>query len=76
MGWYGLTKDHTHEDVALLLLRRLLAGSHRQIKDFHYHNMCLYEDRISFLEAQNFDLIMENALLKEELRSAQWKMTP
>ena len=68
MGRYANTDDNAREDVALALLRRLVACSKREIEDFNFHNISLYEDKISAFEAENFDLIVENGKLKDEIR--------
>ena len=70
MGRYATTDEKAREDVAMVLLRRLLACSGRRIEDFNYHNIALYEDLVAVLEVENFDLIMENAQLKQELMLA------
>lgn len=43
MGRYATTEDMAREDVALLLLRRLIACSGRGIRDFNFNNISLYE---------------------------------
>ena len=67
MGWYADSINKAREDVTVALLCRVLAYARKKICNFNYHNVVLLE-QVAILQAENFDLIMENATLKEQLR--------
>ncbi|KAJ1418136.1 hypothetical protein SESBI_16095 [Sesbania bispinosa] len=67
VGEYAETEFEARESVALQLLQRWSASSGRRIKDFNYSYIEMLEDENRRLDCENFDLIMENSRLKEEL---------
>ncbi|KAJ1381167.1 hypothetical protein SESBI_45382 [Sesbania bispinosa] len=73
MGRFAKTAYDAREDVAILLLRRLLAGTGLKIRDFNYYNTEILEERVDKLMDENFELGMENCALTEELRMASVK---
>ncbi|KAJ1396728.1 Ribosomal protein L9/RNase H1, N-terminal [Sesbania bispinosa] len=68
MGRFAKTAFDAREDVAVLLLRRLLAGAGLKIRDFNHYNTEILEEKINKLMDENFELGMENCALPEELR--------
>ncbi|KAJ1441637.1 Ribosomal protein L9/RNase H1, N-terminal [Sesbania bispinosa] len=68
MGRFSKTTFDAREDVTVLLLRRLLAGTGLKIRDFNYYNTEILEEKVDKLMDENFELGMENCALVEKLR--------
>ncbi|KAJ1421217.1 Ribosomal protein L9/RNase H1, N-terminal [Sesbania bispinosa] len=67
MGEYAETEFEARETVALQLLQRWFASTGKIIKDFNYSYIQMLEEENKRLDAENFDIIMENARLKQQL---------
>ncbi|KAJ1425083.1 Ribosomal protein L9/RNase H1, N-terminal [Sesbania bispinosa] len=67
LGQYAETEFEARESVALELLQRWSSSTGKRVKDFNYSYIELLEDENRRLDAENFDIIMENSRLKEEL---------
>jgi hypothetical protein len=55
------------EDVAVMVLCRLLCTTGRTLRDFNYYNVKILEQKILVLEAEKSVLEHENQKLKEQL---------
>ncbi|KAJ1386337.1 hypothetical protein SESBI_40918 [Sesbania bispinosa] len=67
LGEYAETEFEARESVALQLLQRWSSSTGKRVKDFNYAYIDMLEAENRRLSAENFDIIMENARLKEEL---------
>ncbi|KAJ1382821.1 Ribosomal protein L9/RNase H1, N-terminal [Sesbania bispinosa] len=67
LGDYAETEFESRESVALQLLQRWSSSTGKRVKDFNYSYIEMLEDENRRLDAENFEIIMENTLLKEEL---------
>ncbi|KAJ1404537.1 hypothetical protein SESBI_26522 [Sesbania bispinosa] len=61
LGKSAETEYEAKESVALELLQRLSASTGKRIKDFNYNYISVLEEENLRLDAENFDIIMENA---------------
>ncbi|KAJ1389333.1 hypothetical protein SESBI_38395 [Sesbania bispinosa] len=64
-GKYASTNEEAGEDVAIVLLRRVLAGNGVKIIDYNYYNIVVLQRHLKDLLTLNWELKMD---LKEELR--------
>ncbi|KAK7274905.1 hypothetical protein RIF29_16006 [Crotalaria pallida] len=56
------------EDAALIMLRRVLSWTNKEIVDFNHFGIKDLESENTALEARNIDLIVENERLKKEIK--------
>lgn len=63
---YESSLDIAMEQVSLQWLRRLENSHNLAIVDYNNHKLELNYERIQRLEVENFDLVMENATLKQQ----------
>ncbi|KAK7273772.1 hypothetical protein RIF29_14835 [Crotalaria pallida] len=68
MGRFAANDWYAREDAALIMMRRVLELHGKKILDFNYYNIKNQKHYVKCLESENFDLIVENAQLKEEIR--------
>jgi hypothetical protein len=69
-SWYGrLARNagEAREDVAVMVLRRLLCTTGRTLRDFNYYNIKILEQKILVIEAEKSVFEYENQKLKEQL---------
>lgn len=66
VGPYETSPEMAMEQVSLKWLRRLENWHNLSVVDYNHYTVQLKNDRIQCLEAENFDLVMENASLKQQ----------
>lgn len=64
---YQTSADLAMEQVSLQWLRRLEKTHHLAIVDYNHHMVQGKNDQIQGLEVENFDLVMENSSLKQQV---------
>ncbi|GAU44137.1 hypothetical protein TSUD_187980 [Trifolium subterraneum] len=67
IGKFAMTEYDAKEDVAVLLLRRILKATGQRIRDYNHYNVQIIEDRLKNTVYENFQLRMEIAALKAEM---------
>src|SRR4051812_42515997 len=68
VGRFAKTDYDAKEDVAVLLMRRLLCATGRRIRDYNYYNVQILSEELQNARDANFELNMEIATLKAENR--------
>ncbi|KAK2382835.1 hypothetical protein QL285_070348 [Trifolium repens] len=69
-SWYdrlARNAGEAREDVAVMVLRRLLCTTGRTLRDFNYYNITILEQKIFVIEAEKSVFEYENQKLKEQL---------
>lgn len=66
VGPYEISPDLAMEQVSLKWLSRLENSLNLSVVDYNHHKVLMKNDRIQCLQAENFDLVMENASLKQQ----------
>ncbi|TKY71535.1 Ribonuclease H1, N-terminal [Spatholobus suberectus] len=61
------------EDVAALLLQKLLLAAGKQIRDFNYYNVGYLQGNLQRYVDENLELRMQMVMLKEEMRQLKSK---
>jgi uncharacterized protein YecA (UPF0149 family) len=74
LGKYARTEEQAREDVAITMLRRLLAPNGQKIVDYNQHNVELLEDQLQNMAECNFELQLENTALLGELQFLKSKI--
>ncbi|KAK7267947.1 hypothetical protein RIF29_20628 [Crotalaria pallida] len=67
IGRYAESEFFAREDAAVVMIKRLLAATNKQVFDFNYHNLTKQNEVMDGLQAQNWELTKENQRLKEEI---------
>lgn len=67
VGPYESSPNLAMEHVSLKWLRRLENFHNLVVVDFNHHKVELKNERIQALEVENFDLVMENSSLKQQI---------
>lgn len=68
LGRFGKDDYDAKEDVAALLLRRLMVSTGKKIRDLNYYNVQVLEEQLHNTMDANLKLEMELAILNEEFR--------
>jgi hypothetical protein len=68
IGGFATSDYDTKEDAAVLLLRRILSATGRRIRDFNYYNVQQIEAQLKNFVYENFQLRIEIAALKAEMK--------
>lgn len=74
LGRYANTVKGATEDVAILLLRRTLSSTGKQIVDYNHHNVQLLETQLIHALECNVDLKIENSALVQEMKFLKEKL--
>lgn len=74
VGRYGTTEEESREDVAVLMLRRLLSSNGKQIIDYNHYNVQLLEWQLQQSVEHMTELQIQNVTLVEELRTLRLKL--
>lgn len=74
LGRYANTVKGAIEDVTILLLRRILSSTGKQIVDYNYHNVQLLETQLIHTLECNVDLKIENSALVQEMKFLKEKL--
>ncbi|KAK7287199.1 hypothetical protein RIF29_00326 [Crotalaria pallida] len=67
IGRYAETEFLAREDVSVVMIRRLLSATNKEVFDYNYHNLKIQEEVMDNLQAHNWELMEENKRLKEEV---------
>jgi hypothetical protein len=68
LGEFARTHEKARDNVAVLLLRRLLSSTNHKLIDYNYHNVLLLEKQLEKMADENYELLLENATLVEEIK--------
>jgi hypothetical protein len=68
LGEFARTHEKARDNVAVLLLRRLLSSTNHKLIDYNYHNVLLLEKQLEKMADENYELHLENATLVEEIK--------
>ncbi|MCH80113.1 hypothetical protein A2U01_0000875, partial [Trifolium medium] len=67
IGSFATSEYDAREDVAVLLLHRVLRATGQRIRDYNHYNIKLIEDHLKETVYENFQLRMEIAAMKAEM---------
>jgi hypothetical protein len=68
LGNFARTQEKARDNVAIMLLRRLLSSTNHKLVDYNYHNVILLEDQLERMADENYQLHLEIATLSEEIK--------
>ena len=71
-GRWAENELDAREDASFAMLSQLVDSTGFKIMDFNYWNVSRAEERLATLEAELQDLVMENVMLKDEIRTLKW----
>lgn len=69
VGRFGKDEYDAREDVAAILMRRIIQINRRKVRDYNYYNIEILEGQLKKAMDENFELGVEIAMLNEELRT-------